>query len=110
MDIFDTIEHDIPAIRLVGRLDGITSTALQETLTQYVQNSPSNLILNLSELEYVSSAGLRVFLLVQKNLKKQNSEMQFVGLQPIVKEVFALSGFLKLFQHFDTLEDALDVH
>ena len=65
------------------------------------------LLVNFSELEYISSAGLRSILATAKQLKARNGEIMFTGLKNTVKEVFEISGFYSIFKTFETEEEAL---
>lgn len=75
-----------------GRVDTNTSPALQEKLLTAFQKS-KRIIVDLSRVEYVSSAGLRVLLMGQKTANSKQSQMKVVGVQEAVKSVFDMSGF-----------------
>ena len=65
------------------------------------------LVINLTGLEYISSAGLRSILSTAKQLKAKDGKMLFTGLQGPVKDVFKISGFGSIFKTFETEEEAL---
>jgi len=65
------------------------------------------LVLDLSALEYVSSAGLRCFMLAAKEAKARNGRILLAALQPVVAEIFKISRFNLLFEIFPTLREAL---
>ena len=78
-------------LKIVGRLDTSTAPELEATIdgcTAGVQE----LVLNCSELEYVSSAGLRVILKAQKLMNKQG-EMKLTNVNEAIMEVFDITGF-----------------
>ena len=60
--------------------------------------------------EYVSSAGLRVFLAVLKFLEKNDGRIVLCGMKPFVADVFEISGFSELFEIVDTREEALALY
>ena len=62
----------------------------------------------MDQLEYVSSSALRVFLMTLKTLKKKNGRFVLFGLQPQIREVFDISGFLDLFQIYTHRKEVLD--
>jgi anti-anti-sigma factor len=64
------------------------------------------LLIELSQLEYISSAGLRVLLVVAKRIQQKGGKVVLCALVPNVKEVFEISGFSSIFKIFDTVEDA----
>ena len=78
-------------IKLVGRLDTTTAPALDKTINEDIADV-KNLVIDIKELEYVSSAGLRVFLSAQKKMQKIGS-MKVRNVREEVMEVFELTGF-----------------
>lgn len=81
-------------IALSGRLDTLTAPALDEEFKRYLVGF-SHLILDFSELEYISSAGLRSLLAAQKQMNKQGS-MRIRGVCPAVMEVLEITGFIDI--------------
>ena len=78
-------------IELAGRLDTITAPALDKTISDDI-GSTKHLVLNLKNLEYISSAGLRVLLSAQKKMQKVGS-MTVTNVCEDVMEVFEMTGF-----------------
>ena len=78
-------------IKLVGRLDSTTAPALDKTINEDIAGT-KNLILDVKELEYISSAGLRVLLGAQKKMQKIGS-MKVTNVREEVMEVFEMTGF-----------------
>ena len=78
-------------IKLVGRLDTITAPALDKTINEDIAGT-KNLVLDVKELEYISSAGLRVLLGAQKKMQKIGS-MKLTNVCEEVMEVFEMTGF-----------------
>ena len=78
-------------ILIVGRLDTITAPVLEKTISENTENTQS-LILDLSGLEYISSAGLRVLLGAQKKMQKIGS-MKLTGVCVEVMEILEMTGF-----------------
>ena len=78
-------------IKLVGRLDTTTAPALDKTINEDIADT-KNLVLDLKELEYISSAGLRVLLSAQKKMQKIGS-MKVTNVCEAVMEVFEMTGF-----------------
>ena len=75
-----------------GRMDTTTAPQLDEELKKSLDNV-SELVLDFSGLEYISSAGLRVLLSAQKRMNNQQGTMRVVGANEIVKEIFDVTGF-----------------
>ena len=78
-------------IELTGRLDTTTAPALDKTLNEDIGDT-KNLVLDIKKLEYVSSAGLRVFLSAQKKMQKIGS-MKVMNVREEIMEVFEMTGF-----------------
>lgn len=78
-------------IEIVGRLDTITAPALDKTINEDM-GEVKNLVLDLTGMEYISSAGLRVLLAAQKKMQKIGS-MKVTGVREEVMEVFDMTGF-----------------
>ena len=78
-------------IKIVGRLDTTTAPALDKTISDDIAGT-KNLVLDVKELEYISSAGLRVFLSAQKKMQKIGS-MKVTNVREEVMEVFEMTGF-----------------
>jgi anti-anti-sigma factor len=89
-----------------GKVDAVTAPAFERGLADLIEKGETTLLLDLSALEYISSAGLRSILATAKQLKAKNGELLFSGLQGPVKEVFKISGFGSIFCIFDSTEDA----
>ncbi|MEE1011560.1 MAG: STAS domain-containing protein [Acutalibacteraceae bacterium] len=78
-------------IRLAGRLDTITAPDLDKTINEDIKGT-KNLVIDLKDIEYVSSAGLRVILAAQKKMDKVGA-MKVTNVCQEVMEVFELTGF-----------------
>lgn len=78
-------------IKLTGRLDTVTSPQLEEKLKKELEGV-TNLQFDFAELEYISSAGLRVLLTASKKMKKQG-KMEIHHVNEEVMEVFTITGF-----------------
>lgn len=93
MDITETKIASATVLTLAGRLDGLTSGSLERKVEALITAGARKLVFDCSQLLYVSSAGLRVFLASAKKLKSAGGGAAFAALSPAVHEVFELSGF-----------------
>ena len=75
-----------------GRLETMTAPQLDAEI-QSLPDEVSELLMEISELEYVSSAGLRVFLMGHKKMKARGGSMKISGANASVKKVFDITGF-----------------
>lgn len=80
-----------------GRIDTITSQELDNEIHNELNNFDS-LIINCTDLEYISSAGLRVLIATQKILKAENIPLVIKNVSAPVNEIFRMSGFNKILQ------------
>lgn len=107
MDITETKLNSATVLTLSGRLDGLTSGALERKVDALLAAGARKLVFDCSQLLYVSSAGLRVFLASAKKLKSAGGAAAFAALSPAVHEVFELSGFTGVLAIYPTAEAAL---
>jgi anti-sigma B factor antagonist len=94
-------------IAIGGRLDAASSAAAFKALEQSISQGTSAIVLDLSGLTYTSSSGLRAFLALLKQLRKENREMMIARPNPRVLEVFAIAGFDRIFPIYDTVDEAV---
>jgi anti-anti-sigma factor len=85
-------------ISLHGRIDGLTSSDIERQMKELLLQGKRNLIVDFAQINYISSAGLRVFLMIQKQLKQAGGEIILAALPAAVMEVFRVSGFAKVFR------------
>lgn len=79
-----------------GRMDTITSQELEKEINDELGNFES-LTLDLNDLKYISSAGLRVLIVTQKKLDSDNIPFTIINVNGTVREIFEMSGFDKIF-------------
>ena len=107
MEIIQDKTNDIVILQLKGRLDTLSSRTLGETIDQLISQKEHHLIIDLSELIFISSSGLRILLSTAKRMSQLKGKLALSGLQKKVKEVFDVAGFSMLFKLFPSAEDAL---
>ena len=90
-----------------GRVDGGSAPELEQVCRQWIAPGDVNLILDLSGVEYMSSAGLSAVLSAGKAMDAQGGHLLLCGLAARLKQVFLFSGFDALFPIFDSRDDAL---
>ena len=104
----DTREVDgMTVIDMVGRLDTSTSGDAYDEMVGIAKSGVTKVVLNLDKMEYVSSAGLRVFLTVAKLLKSSMGELKICHANGVVKEILEVSGFNHLIDIYDEEKDAV---
>jgi len=94
-------------ISVKGRMDAVSAPDFESKLGYWMDNGEINFIVDLSELDYISSAGLRSILMIAKKLKARDGKILLSALQDTVKEVFEISGFSSIIPIYDSVESAL---
>jgi len=107
MEIATRKEGGAMVVSVTGRIDAVTAPEFEKGLSALIAGGDSVLLLNLNDLEYISSAGLRSILTTAKQLKAKEGKLLFCGLKGPVKDVFKISGFGSIFKIFETEEEAL---
>lgn len=98
-------EGDLHTIEVAGEIDASSSIELDNAL-KTAAASYLKILIDLSQLEYISSAGLGVFISYLEELKKNHVKLVIYGLQPKVKEVFEILGLQHLMYIAITKEEA----
>jgi anti-sigma B factor antagonist len=106
MDIREEPRGDVHLVAASGRLDSNTAAALEAVLPARAQTT-AKLVLDLADVPYVSSAGLRVLLMGAKAARAAGHKLVLTGLAPSVKEVFDISGFTSIFTIAPDVDAAL---
>lgn len=94
-------------IRVKGRMDAITAPEFDQACAKLISEGTTKLVVDLREMDYISSAGLRSILSAGKSVRAQGGQLLLCNLQGMVKEIFEISGFLSIFPAHPTEEDAL---
>lgn len=100
------IENEVCIIEVIGEVDASSSISLDEELGKAVSLHP-RIIVNLGGLEYISSAGLGVFMSYIQDLEIKNAKMILCEMKDKVLQVFKILGLDQLFQIANTQEDAI---
>ena len=107
MDLNETSDGPVKVIAVSGRLDGVTAPVLGERLTTTLGPSSQKLLLELSHLDYISSAGFRVLLIAAKRAHESDGQIVLSGIAGHVRQLFEVGGFLKLFRVFGTRDEGV---
>ncbi len=91
MEIKKSIEDKKLLIKVEGRLDSTTANDLEAAINESIEDK-EEVVIDFTNLEYISSAGLRVLLATQKIMAKQGI-LKVCGLNETVKEIFDVTGF-----------------
>ena len=101
-------KDDFSIIYLNGFLDAHTAPKLEEALKNLIENEQYKIIVNFEELEYISSAGLGVFMAFIEEIREKNGDIKLCCMKPRVFSVFDLLGFPLLFDILESEALAFD--
>jgi len=77
-------------VKLTGSLDTATAPELERQLAPVLSGTAKDLVFDLAQLKFISSAGLRIFSIARKQLKERGGQASFVNMQPQINEVFEI--------------------
>ena len=108
MEIVTKKENGIFIVMLKGRLDSQTKNKYEKEILPLIGKKEKDIIIDLSELDYISSAGLRMLLVSAKSVKKASGKIVIHSMKDFIREIFDISGFSRLFDIVDNREKALE--
>ena len=107
MDVRETQFDGSIVLTPSGRIDLTNAESFKEILLRVVAAAKTALVLDLSEVDYISSAGLRSVMIASKAGKPNGVTLGIAAMRPVVREIFAISRFDLVFPCFDTTRDAI---
>lgn len=107
MDLQVEKEGNVSIVSIVGRLDTTNFHELEQKLVTLVDGGDKFLLLDCTQLEYISSSGLRVFLLILKKIGQLNGKLVICGLNSNISEIFVIAGFASYFNLAGNKQEAL---
>lgn len=107
VNVKENREGQVLVLSPQGRLDSINAREFQALVMGHVDGGEKSMIVELSNLDYISSAGIRVMQLASKALKEAGGQFLLCAMGDHISNVFRISGFDRVIAISDTLEDAL---
>ncbi len=108
MNIQVTNRDNFTVVSIHGRIDTINAENFNTHLMHILDNEGvDHLVLDCAGLDYISSSGLRIFLVAQKKISAVQGKLLLSNLQPTIKEIFDISGFSTIFSIFPDTEAAI---
>ena len=108
MEINTTQYKHCDVVQVSGRIDSATSPQLQKVLDETTNSGRYRIILDLSNVEFMSSAGLRVLISTQKTCRRYNrGEVILASAPKRIYDALDLAGFVPLFKFYDNVLDAV---
>ncbi|MCC6794401.1 MAG: STAS domain-containing protein [Candidatus Hydrogenedentes bacterium] len=107
MEIAHELNDNIWLVAMRGRFDAPSAPEAERTLRALLEQGMNRVVLDLAEVEYISSGGLRVIIMLTKALEKIDGEMKLSGLSPFVSEVFKITNLAKRYDICQSREEAI---
>ncbi|MCP4400931.1 MAG: STAS domain-containing protein [bacterium] len=107
MNVEESRNDSVLILSLSGRLDNLAAQEFVRTITQQIESGEQKILIDFSELSYLSSSGLRVLLGVAKRMKKKAGKLSLCSLSGIVRRVVEIAGFDKILTIYADREEAL---
>jgi len=86
-------------VKITGRLDGNSAPTFGRELAPHLHPVPAGVLLDVSKIEFISSAGLRELMTLARTLTKHKAKAVLIGVSPAVNEVLEISGMNSIFLH-----------
>ncbi len=106
MNIATSTVGGVSVVTVQGTIDGSTAPLAQEQILPLVQTR-CRLLLDMSRVDFMSSAGLRMMLLLYRRVAGSSGQVVLAGLSEEIRDTMALTGFLDFFTTCDTLDSGL---
>lgn len=90
--------NDETVISVKGRLDTNTSPEFEKEVMPVLNGDEKSFRIDCSDLDYISSSGLRLFLMAQKTVIAKKGSLRLTGLKPAIQEIFNITGFSAIFK------------
>lgn len=94
-------------LTLSGQIDSKTAKAFEEEINRALGDEQSGIVIDCADLAFISSAGLRIFLIAAKKLKPRKRSLAVCSLQPLVADIFQTTGLPGILTIFLDRESAL---
>ncbi|MBO5581191.1 MAG: STAS domain-containing protein [Bacteroidales bacterium] len=98
MEVYITESKETTTVRFVGRLDTPAASEVTQAVQPLLDKADGTIVLDCSEMTYISSSGLRIFLTIRKAAAAQGGKIIIQGLSNEIRQVFMMTGFLQLFE------------
>lgn len=100
-------EKDVITVKISGELNRQTVPDLQDKLLPLISTG-CKILMDMRDVSYISSAGLRVFLLIYRQVDHEHGRIVLTGLQEMIHDTMSITGFLDFFQTYPTVAEGLN--
>ncbi len=102
-----TTQQHVDVLSVTGFLDAHTAPQLEQEIQKYSDVPTPKIVVDFKELDYISSAGMGVFMMFIEDIRSKSGDIKLARMQPKVYSVFDLLGFPMLFDIVDSIDDAV---
>ena len=107
MNLKVSVKDGFSVVSVDGRIDTTNASEFESGMLQLIEGGAAKIILDCSGMNYISSSGLRVFLVLQKKMTTGTGLFRICSLQAGIREIFDISGFTSIFSVFPDQPSAL---
>lgn len=108
MKISNNNINGVSIIQIEGELDARSASEWNDFFSNRIEEGDKNFVIDLENLEYSSSAGIRIFLGSARESRQNGGDLRLAAVQPQVNKIFKLSRFDKIVRIFDSTEEAVN--
>lgn len=107
LNIKVTDKGDIKVVSCQGYIDTTTSSLLENKMAELIQAKKFKIIMDLGEVDYISSAGWGIFISEIKNIRKNKGDLKLVNMKQEVMEIFELLDFTNILEYYKNTDEAV---
>jgi anti-sigma B factor antagonist len=107
MEIHVNEHTPVNVVAITGSLDALTSADFSSFMSGQIERGKSQLIVDLSQVDYMSSSGLRAILAALKEARQLGGDLRLAAAQAGVEKILKLSGFMSILKFYPTVDEAL---
>jgi len=107
MELITEKQGEVVVFKLRGRLDAVTAPEFEQKCLKWLEAGELHFAVDLGELDYISSAGIRTILVVAKQLKAKDGSLAFSRIAGMVAKVFNIAGIYSMFPMYPSLDEAI---
>ncbi len=94
-------------VSVVGSIDALTAGEVADFLSAQINQGHKQIVADLSQVDFMSSAGLRSILVTLKESRQQGGDLRLAAAQPGVDKILKMSGFTSILKTFSTVDEAV---
>ncbi|MEW6531569.1 MAG: STAS domain-containing protein [Thermodesulfobacteriota bacterium] len=106
MEITLNKSGQLVVVSVAGRMDTLSAPDFEKKLQEWISQGETRFVVDFSNLDYISSAGLRSLMVVAKDVRARGGELACCALKGVAKQVFDVSGFSALLPVYESVEEA----